>query len=77
MAVTIKYVDDYHIQIDFNEKVPTDSEAYIDLKFIDKITSDNIEFKHIYMDEYLCKLLIKLGYPYLVSAFNNTYKWYS
>jgi hypothetical protein len=77
MAVTIKYVDDYHIQIDFNEEMPTDSEAYIDLKTIDKITGDNTEFKHIYMDEYLCKLLIGLGYPYLVSAFNNTYKWYS
>ena len=42
-------------------------------------TSSNIdaEIGHRMADEYLCKLLVELGYESIVTLFEEVYKWYA
>ena len=66
----------YHLEINLADNIPNDIEMYLDMKLIDKFTDADIYMKHVYMDEYMMKLLAELGYAYGVSAIEHVEKWY-
>ena len=41
------------------------------------VKDDDLEGRHVAMDELMYNVLISLGYGDGVDIFNNTYKWYA
>lgn len=41
------------------------------------VKDDDLEGRHVAMDELMCKALRSLGYDEGVDIFNNTYIWYA
>jgi hypothetical protein len=60
-----------------NMSLKTDIQATIELKRIIKECKGDLEDLHVEMDEYLCKLLVDLGYEDMVEVFEEQEKWYA
>ena len=41
------------------------------------VKDDDLEGRHVAMDELMCDVLRSLGYGDGIDIFNNTHKWYS